>query len=85
MTHHLPFMWQQVDTGVLPAFYAATRPEAAGGGYYGPAGVFELTRGVKPARVPARALAQATSRRLWDVSEQLTHVSFPADSAAHTR
>jgi NAD(P)-dependent dehydrogenase (short-subunit alcohol dehydrogenase family) len=85
VTHHLPFMWQQVDTGVLPALYAATSPEAAGGGYYGPGGVFELTRGVKPARVPARALDQATSRRLWDVSEQLTHVKFPAYSAAHTR
>jgi hypothetical protein len=60
-------MWQQIDTGVLPALCAATSPEAAGGGYYGPAGVFELTRGVKPARVPARALDQATSRRLWEL------------------
>jgi len=78
LTHRLPFMWQQIDTGILPALYAATSPEAEGGGYYGPAGVFELTRGVKPARMPARALDENTARRLWDVSEQLAQVSFPA-------
>jgi NAD(P)-dependent dehydrogenase (short-subunit alcohol dehydrogenase family) len=84
VTYHLPFMWQQIDTGILPALYAATSPDAEDGGYFGPAGVFELTRGVKPATVPARAHDEATSRRLWEVSEQLTHVSFPAESTAHT-
>lgn len=85
VTYHLPFMWQRIDTGILPALYAATSPDAEGGGYYGPAGVFELTHGVKPAKVPARALDEAVPRRLWAVSEQLTHVSFPADSPARTR
>jgi NAD(P)-dependent dehydrogenase (short-subunit alcohol dehydrogenase family) len=85
LTHRLPLLWQQTDTGILPALYAATSPDAQGGAYYGPAGVFELTRGVKPARVPARALDEDTARRLWEVSEQLTHVSFPARSPASTR
>ncbi|WP_433296213.1 SDR family oxidoreductase [Actinoplanes sp. CA-030573] len=81
LTYRLPFMWQQVDTGILPALYAATSPEAEGGGYYGPAGVFELTRGVKPARVPARALDEDTASRLWDVSERLARVTFPVGSS----
>jgi NAD(P)-dependent dehydrogenase (short-subunit alcohol dehydrogenase family) len=84
VTHRLPFMWQQVDTGILPALYAATSPDAEGGGYYGPAGVFELTRGVKPARMPARALDENVASRLWDVSEQLAHVSFPTTSTTST-
>jgi hypothetical protein len=71
-------MWQQVDTGVLPAVYAATSPDAAGGGFYGPSGFGELTGGPAPAKVPARALNQADAERLWQVSETLTGVTFPA-------
>ena len=74
----MPFMWQEVDEGILPALYAATSPEAQGGAFYGPRGFYELAGGgVKDAKVPAHAASEADARRLWEVSEQLTGVSYP--------
>jgi NAD(P)-dependent dehydrogenase (short-subunit alcohol dehydrogenase family) len=67
----MPFMWQEVDEGILPALYAATSPQAEGGAFYGPRG------GVKDAKVPNHATSEADARRLWEVSEQLTGVTFP--------
>ena len=72
-----PFLWQEIDEGILPALYAATSPQADGGGFYGPHGIYEASGGgVKPAKVPARARDDADSRRLWEISEQLTGVSY---------
>ena len=73
-----PFLWQQIDEGILPALYAATSPQAEGGGYYGPRGIYEANGGgVTPAKVPARAQNDADSRRLWEISEQLTGINYP--------
>jgi len=73
-----PFLWQEIDEGILPALYAATSPHAEGGGYYGPRGIYEAAGGgVTPAKVPARARDDADSRRLWEISEQLTGISYP--------
>ena len=73
-----PFMWQEIDDGILPALYAAAAPQAEGGAFYGPLGFYEIAGGgVKPAHVPARARNEADCRRLWELSEQLTGVSYP--------
>jgi NAD(P)-dependent dehydrogenase (short-subunit alcohol dehydrogenase family) len=73
-----PFLWQEIDEGILPALYAATSPQAEGGGYYGPRGIYEANGGgVTPAKVPARAQDDADSRRLWEISEQLTGINYP--------
>ncbi|MDP9796175.1 NAD(P)-dependent dehydrogenase (short-subunit alcohol dehydrogenase family) [Catenuloplanes nepalensis] len=72
MQYGLGFMWQDVDGGLLPPLYAATSPDAHGGGFYGPAGVGEMTRGVKPAKIAPEALDRDAARRLWERSEQLT-------------
>ncbi|GIF73490.1 hypothetical protein [Asanoa siamensis] len=72
-------MWRQVDTGVVPALYAATSPEAEGGAYYGPAGFGELTGGPAPARLPRAATAE-TARHLWEVSAELSGVHYDAVS-----
>jgi NAD(P)-dependent dehydrogenase (short-subunit alcohol dehydrogenase family) len=72
-----PFLWQEIDEGILPALYAATSPQAEGGAYYGPHGIYEAAGGgVKPAKVPAPARDDADGRRLWEISEQLTGVSY---------
>ena len=72
-----PFLWQDVDDGILPALYAATSPQAEGGGFYGTRGIYEATGGgVTTAKVPARARVDTDSKRLWEVSEQLTGVSY---------
>ena len=74
----LPFMWQEIDEGILPALYAAASPAAEGGAFYGPRGFYELAGGgVKEAKVPTRATNEADNRRLWEVSEQLTGVTYP--------
>ncbi|MGW4465720.1 SDR family oxidoreductase [Micromonospora sp. NPDC004704] len=77
VAYRIPWMWQQIPTGILPALYAAISPDAEGGGYYGPDGIFELTGGPAPARIPRRALDTDDAARLWDVSEQLSAVSYP--------
>lgn len=73
-----PFLWQEIDEGILPALYAAAAPQAEGGAFYGPRGPFEAAGGgVALAKVPQRARNEDDCRRLWELSAQLTGVSFP--------
>jgi hypothetical protein len=73
-----PFMWQEIDEGILPSLYAAVSPDAAGGAFYGPRGLLEMAGGgVTLANVPQRARNEADCRKLWEISEQLTGVSYP--------
>lgn len=67
----------QSDTmGALPTLYAATA-DIPGGTYIGPDG-FRHMRGHPTVDSPApQALDTETARRLWDLSEQLTGVSWP--------
>src|ERR1700756_6029938 len=72
-----PFMWQDVEQGILPALYAATSPQAEGGAFYGPHGIYEAAGGgVTAAKVPARARDDADCRQLWEISERLTGVNY---------
>ena len=73
----LPFASQQPEQGAGPALFAATSPSAIGGGFYGPAGLLELTGGPAPAKVPRWARDAKVGARLWEVSEELTGVRFP--------
>jgi NAD(P)-dependent dehydrogenase (short-subunit alcohol dehydrogenase family) len=74
--YKVPGLFQNVDQGILPALFAATSPDAAGGGYYGPSGFQEVTGGPGPASVPKRAQNDADSAHLWTLSEQLSGVNF---------
>lgn len=67
----------QSDTmGALPTLYAATG-DLPGGVYVGPDGLRHL-RGHPTVQAPApRALDAPTARRLWELSERLTGVSWP--------
>jgi len=62
--------------GALPTLRAATDPGARGGEYYGPSGRREYTG--YPVRVESSAASHAADARcrLWQVSEQLTGVTF---------
>ncbi|MGY0022005.1 oxidoreductase [Streptomyces sp. cg35] len=73
---------QSADRGALPQLYAATEPGVRGGEFIGPDGRGEM-RGA-PTRVePAPGAADAAAgRRLWEVSQALTGVSFPLREAA---
>lgn len=69
---------QPASMGALPTLFAAVSPEIHGGEYVGP-GQFFGTRG-HPAIGTANPLATdaKTGARLFEVSEQLTGVRFPA-------
>jgi NAD(P)-dependent dehydrogenase (short-subunit alcohol dehydrogenase family) len=72
-----PFIWQEIDEGILPALYAAASPQAEGGAFYGPRGFFEMAGGgVTTAKILDRAKDPADNRRLWEISEQLTRVTY---------
>jgi NAD(P)-dependent dehydrogenase (short-subunit alcohol dehydrogenase family) len=72
-----PLMSQSAADGALPTLFAATAPEAKGGAYYGPRGFYEMKGPVAEAFVAPQAKDTAVAGRLWDVSEQLTHVRWP--------
>ena len=71
-----PLFSQSAESGALPTLYAATSPQAEGGGYYGPNGLYELRGAPAPARIMPQARDKAAAAKLWDVSQQLTGVSF---------
>jgi NAD(P)-dependent dehydrogenase (short-subunit alcohol dehydrogenase family) len=70
------FLFQPAPQGALPTLFAATSPEAAPGGYYGPRKFNETRGGPSLAKIPARADDSATAARLWSISETLTGVTF---------
>jgi NAD(P)-dependent dehydrogenase (short-subunit alcohol dehydrogenase family) len=70
-----PF-WQLIETGILPALYAATSPDAAPAGYYGPDGFLGLTGASHAAREPKAARNAADASRLFDESARLSGVTF---------
>jgi NAD(P)-dependent dehydrogenase (short-subunit alcohol dehydrogenase family) len=72
---------QSEEMGALPTLYAATQ-DLAGGSYVGPDS-FKEQRG-HPTLVGRSSAArdEETAERLWDLSEELTGVSFPLSPAA---
>ncbi|MDA3021802.1 MAG: oxidoreductase [Actinomycetota bacterium] len=70
---------QSAAMGALPTLFAATTPGLAGDTYIGPDGFME-TRGHPEIVGRAKtALNTADARRLWQISEQLTGVTYPFD------
>lgn len=70
------FLFQPAAQGALPTLYAATDATAMGGAYYGPDQLNE-TRGYPSlSKIPPQACDSVAAARLWQVSEELTGVSF---------
>lgn len=80
MLNHL--FAQQPVMGALPTLRAAVDPEARGGEYFGPRGLYEM-RGLpkRVSTIPA-ARSRADAERLWQISEELTGVRFLSERAA---
>lgn len=68
---------QPAAMGALPILRAATDPAVQGGQFYGPGGFREMRGHPTLVESNARSHDEAIQRRLWDVSEQLTGVSYP--------
>jgi len=62
--------------GALPTLRAAVDPQARGGDYFGPRGLFELRGLPKKVESTQAAKNELDARRLWHLSEELTGVSF---------
>ena len=69
---------QSAEAGSWPSLYAATMPDAANGEYWGPDGVLEIRGMPARGRVWPHAAHRADWQRLWEKSEALTGISFPA-------
>ncbi|GAT11129.1 short chain dehydrogenase [Mycolicibacterium novocastrense] len=68
---------QPADKGALPTLRAATDPNAQGGQYYGPDGIGEVKGHPKLVASSAQSRDQDIQRRLWNMSEELTGVTYP--------
>jgi hypothetical protein len=67
---------QSAEIGALPELYAAVDPDAQSGKFYGPHRMKEA-RGYPTEVQPIEsARDEATARRLWTVSEELTGVTW---------
>ena len=71
---------QSAEMGALPTLFAATSPGLPGGAYIGPSGPFEQHGYPVMVGRSKAALNDATARRLWAMSEELTGVRFPLDA-----
>ena len=67
---------QGADQGALPQLYAATAPGVESGEFFGPDGFREFRGSPTTVQPVGRARDADTGRRLWEVSEELTGVSY---------
>lgn len=67
---------QSAARGALPALYQATDPAVVGGSYVGPR--WRLRGSPAVTRFPPAALDRDAAARLWQVSQELTGVSYAA-------
>jgi len=72
-----PLVAQDAERGALPTLRAATDPAVENGQYYGPGGPGELQGHPKRVNSSAQSHDRAAGQRLWEVSEELTGVTYP--------
>ncbi len=72
---------QSDEMGALPTLFAATQ-DIPGGSYVGPDGFAEQRGHPQLVGRSKAASDEETARRLWELSEELTGVSFPLTPAA---
>jgi NAD(P)-dependent dehydrogenase (short-subunit alcohol dehydrogenase family) len=68
-------MGQSAELGATYQLYAATAPEVRGGEFYGPK--WGLRGEIVRAMLTRRARDKSAAARLWQLSEQLTGVTYP--------
>lgn len=69
-------LFMKPPEGALCVLRAACDPQAAGGSYWGPGGLFEMKGDPVEVKVPDRALDVDVATQLWTRSEKLTGFRF---------
>jgi NAD(P)-dependent dehydrogenase (short-subunit alcohol dehydrogenase family) len=69
---------QSAADGALSQLYAATMPDVEGGQFFGPDRMREMRGHPTLVSPDPKATDLETARRLWEVSEELTGVRYPA-------
>jgi NAD(P)-dependent dehydrogenase (short-subunit alcohol dehydrogenase family) len=72
---------QPADMGALPTLYAATAAGVESGDYYGPDGFGELRGRPTKVKVIPEGRDPEAGRRLWEISEKLTGVTYDLPTA----
>ncbi|MDT5143583.1 MAG: hypothetical protein QOD02_3011 [Mycobacterium sp.] len=72
-----PLLFQNAAMGALPTLRAAADPDVEGGQYYGPDGLGEQRGNPKLVSSSAQSHDEDLQDRLWNVSEELTGVTYP--------
>jgi hypothetical protein len=67
---------QSAEQGALPMLYAATAPGVESGDYYGPDGLLEARGNPEKQESSDASYDEDTAARLWEVSEELTGVTY---------
>jgi NAD(P)-dependent dehydrogenase (short-subunit alcohol dehydrogenase family) len=71
-------MAQPAHMGALPTLFAATHGEVKNGEYFGPDGFMEMKGHPRKVDSNAKSKDVAAAQQLWEASEKLTGVGFPA-------
>jgi NAD(P)-dependent dehydrogenase (short-subunit alcohol dehydrogenase family) len=72
---------QSPSVGALPMVYAATHPSIEGGEYVGPGGLMDM-RGYPEVQASSdRSHDEASAQRLWEVSAELTGVTYAFEAS----
>jgi NAD(P)-dependent dehydrogenase (short-subunit alcohol dehydrogenase family) len=74
----LPVLGQDAAHGALPVLFAATQ-DVPSGSFAGPRHLMHMRGGAQRIGRSARAKDPLLARRLWDISEELTHTAYPAE------
>ncbi|WP_128477271.1 oxidoreductase [Halorussus pelagicus] len=73
---------QSAADGALPMLYAATAPEIEGGEYVGPGGLLNMRGAPEAQRSSEISYDRNRAERLWEVSEELTSVTYDLERPA---
>jgi len=67
---------QSPEKGALSILRASCDPQIQNGSYWGPSGLFKFKGNPEQTKLESKALDSKLTKRLWEISEKLTGVSY---------